>query len=311
MSYWWVNQNSTYVEEVGGGFLWSPKMKADGHRNYFYDTMTRVQPGDIVFSFRNTLICAIGVVQSTAESSPKPFSHVPNWDDQGWRVEVEFDELVRPFRPKDFMNLISPHLAAKYAPLQAGGNGNQGVYLTDISEEFANVLFQLSGVSEADLLNDLLPEVDTELEAQLQEEIALRQLQGDVEAVQLVKARRGQGVFRHNVRVYEKRCRITKLDKIIHLRASHIKPWREASSSEKLDGENGLLLSPHVDHLFDRGFLSFTDSGGILIAKNLSLDVLQRWSLDQGANVGKFTSGQVDYLTYHRDLVFESALKAS
>jgi len=34
MRFWWVNQNQTHVQEVRGGFLWSPKTKTNGHRNY-------------------------------------------------------------------------------------------------------------------------------------------------------------------------------------------------------------------------------------------------------------------------------------
>lgn len=37
MKYWWVNQNQTFKAEVGGGFLWSPKTRADGARNQFYE----------------------------------------------------------------------------------------------------------------------------------------------------------------------------------------------------------------------------------------------------------------------------------
>lgn len=54
MRYWWVNQNKTYVHEVGGGYLWSPKVYANGRRNRFYDSMTEAAPGDVVFSFCNT-----------------------------------------------------------------------------------------------------------------------------------------------------------------------------------------------------------------------------------------------------------------
>ena len=31
-----------------------------------------------------------------------------------------------------------------------------------------------------------------------------------------------------------------------------VKPWKDSTDYEKLDGDNGLLLAPHVDHLFDR-----------------------------------------------------------
>ena len=72
MRYWWVNQNQTYKYEVPGGFLWSPKTRADGARNPFYETMPKVRQGDIVFSFSETFIKAIGIVQSVAETSPKP-----------------------------------------------------------------------------------------------------------------------------------------------------------------------------------------------------------------------------------------------
>jgi hypothetical protein len=67
----------------------------------------------------------------------------------------------------------------------------------------------------------------------------------EVEA--LVKARRGQGVFRQNVARVEPRCRITRVANPTYLIASHIKPWRHASNEERLSGENGLLLAAQAD----------------------------------------------------------------
>src|SRR3546814_510706 len=82
----------------------------------------------------------------------------------------------------------------------------------------------------------------------------------------VVMARRGQGLFKQNVQRIEAFCRVTKVDRIEHLRASHCKPWRDASNVERLDGDNGLLLTPDVDHLFDRGFISFEDNGTVLVS---------------------------------------------
>lgn len=45
MRFWWVNQNQTYRHEVRGGYLWSPKRKANGAQNAFYDFMREVRPG--------------------------------------------------------------------------------------------------------------------------------------------------------------------------------------------------------------------------------------------------------------------------
>jgi hypothetical protein len=66
MRYWWVNQNQTYRHEVSGGYLWSPKRNADGARNPFYESMREVAPGDLIFSFMDTRILAVGIVKSYA-----------------------------------------------------------------------------------------------------------------------------------------------------------------------------------------------------------------------------------------------------
>lgn len=72
MRYWWVNQNQTYKTEVPGGFLWSPKTRADGARNQFYENMQEVGVGDVIFSFCDARIKAICVAVGRAETSPKP-----------------------------------------------------------------------------------------------------------------------------------------------------------------------------------------------------------------------------------------------
>ena len=70
MGFWWVNHKQTYRQEVGDGYLWSPRTKKGGTRNPHYDAMTQVMPGDIVFSFGSGLIRNVGVVTHVAASSP-------------------------------------------------------------------------------------------------------------------------------------------------------------------------------------------------------------------------------------------------
>ena len=307
MRYWWVNQNQTYKFEVPGGFLWSPKTRADGGRNYFYQTMEEVRPGDLVFSYCETYIKALGIVQRPAVTAPKPNFRTAgsNWSDVGWYVEVEFSELNNPIKPKDFMEKIRPLLAEKYAPLQENGNGLQGIYLTEISSKFGELLILLSRTDLPAVQHDLSPSPDNESEYEINMEILAYKLEGDLEKIQLTKSRRGQGIFKANVRLVEDRCRITGVSNIKHLRASHIKPWASSNDVEKLDGYNGLLLSPHVDHLFDRGFITFREGGKILTSKDLNPEVLNRWSISAGQNVGTFRSEQHGYLEYHRDVVFK------
>jgi putative restriction endonuclease len=127
---------------------------------------------------------------------------------------------------------------------------------------------------------------------------------GDTERTQLTRARRGQGVFRANVRMNESRCRVTGTSDPAHLYASHIKPWKDSDDVEKIHGCNGLLLAPHIDHLFDRGWISFADNGDLLISTELDPGVLATWHITPGVNTGGFSEAQAGFLQHHRAHVF-------
>ena len=270
--------------------------------------MLEVSPGDVVFSFKNTFIKAIGIAQSRAELSIKPDfkSAGENWAKIGWNVDVEYRELEKPFRPKDHIELLRPLLPERLSPLLKNGNGLQSVYLAEISEPFAEMLIRLSESDFQYLSEELAVSLDEESEYEIKLEVEAKHLDGDLEKIQLTKSRRGQGVFKSNVRMIENHCRITGVSNIKHLRASHIKPWSRSNDVEKLSGSNGLLLSPHIDHLFDRGFISFENSGRLLISKELNLRVLDQWSISSESNVGGFKSTQEEFLHFHREHIFKS-----
>lgn len=319
MRYWWVNQNQTYRHEIPGGYLWSPKRKANQTQNPFYDFMREVAPGDIVFSFCKTQIRAIGIASSHAYEAPKPLEFGETgayWDNIGWRVDVTFHELCLPARPADHMAVLAPLLPSKYAPLRPNGAGLQSVYLTRLPLEFAAALVDLIGYEAHTLLRGVrtAEEPPTYISSATGlvawEEYELEKIQSnrsipETERQAIVLARRGQGVFKKRVMRLESACRITGVNREEHLRASHCKPWRDANNEERLDGENGLLLTPSMDHLFDRGFIGFEGDGQIIISPVADKDSLARMGLDADAppNVGTFSSGQRTYLEFHRENV--------
>ena len=140
MRYWWVNQNQTFRQEIDGGYLWSPKRDKNGHRNPFYEFMREVAPGDIVFSFVDTRIAALGIVSGYCRESPKPEEFGTagtNWSQIGWRVGVRWQRLSNSIRPEDHIARLRPDLGNKYAPLTPEGNGLQSGYLTEISAGLA------------------------------------------------------------------------------------------------------------------------------------------------------------------------------
>lgn len=324
MRYWWVNQNQTFRQEIDGGYLWSPKRNKNGHRNPFYEFMREVAPGDIVFSFCDTRIAALGIVSGYCRESPKPeeFGNAgTNWSQIGWRVGVRWQRLTNAIRPKDHIARLRPDLASKYAPLTPDGNGLQSVYLTQVSAGLASALFALIGkdaTSAADVGHEIgkierdspSPERDIEewerrVEVAISTDTAIR----ETERTALVQARGGQGLFRDNVRSIERACRITKVERMEHLIASHVQPWRDSNNEERLDGENGLLLTPTVDHLFDKGFISFEDSGQLIVSPVADQRSLKRMGVDPESrvNVGAFSQGQRRYLDFHRENVLRMA----
>jgi hypothetical protein len=93
--------------------------------------------------------------------------------------------------------------------------------------------------------------------------------------------------------------------------ASHCKPWRDATNEERLNGENGLLLTPSIDHLFDRGFIGFEDNGKLIISPVAHRPSLQRMGIDVTGivNVGGFTGGQRQFLDFHRNAVLLQSIR--
>jgi hypothetical protein len=305
MKYWWVNQKKTHKQEIPGGFLWSPKIKANGARNQFWDNMTLTEVGDVVFSYYHGEIKAVGIVTEPAQTSMKPdFGKAgENWSSEGWYVKVEFKPLDNPIRPKEHAAALLSLMPEKYAPLKENGDGRE-FYLTELPERFAKELEKLIG-NEVDVkIAQLTAEIDllseVAVDAAVEEALIGRTDIGPTTKSQLVKSRRGQGIFKSNVRLNEKGCRITGISNIKHLIASHIKPWSESSDTEKLNGCNGLLLAPHVDHLFNNGMIGFSDNGDLIISTKLDKDILHAWKIDEVLNVGKFKEEQKEFLRYHR-----------
>lgn len=305
MAFWWVNHKKTRDHEVSGGYLWSPFRNKNGAFNQFYENMTLVRPGDVVFSFANGQIGAIGQVTESAYACPKPTEFGKSgesWANEGWLVNVYFVTAPKPLRPAAHIEAIAPLLPSKYSPLKQDGRGNE-VYLASISDALGHLLLALletelepafpkTGVvqetdSDIDLLSDIK---DIELSTALSE----------TQRVQLAKARIGQGLFRTLVMLEGPRCRVTGVEDSRLLVASHIKPWRDSTNSERLSRDNGIMLSPHVDALFDKYLLTFEDDGQIRIHRSLPHDVLDRWSIKPHKRVEKFRPEQSAFLAHHR-----------
>lgn len=123
----------------------------------------------------------------------------------------------------------------------------------------------------------------------------------------LTTIRTKQDLFRRRLTTIERGCRLTNVYDLRFLRASHIKPWAASDDSERVDRNNGLLLTPSADLLFDHGWISFEQNGRLIVAEGMPGPVTEKIGLDltPGRDCGEFTAEQRGFLEYHRDCVFE------
>jgi hypothetical protein len=314
--YWWVNHKRTHRQELESELLWSSKRKQAGSADSeSANNMTRVRPGDVVFSFSLTggAVRAVGVALTRAREAPNPFESgaagKQSVRQRGWQVTVRYAELMRPWVPKDHATELARLLPERHSPLRASGEPNPAIYLALLPRKMAAAVRRLAGAEIDELVEEITQRAGGQFPDDVAEEALLQR--NDLAPTlkrDLLNARRGQGVFRANLEKVESACRLTGLLDRRHLRAVHIKPWRSADDAEKLDGCNGLLLSPHLEHLFTRGYISFSDSGELLVSRNLNPAVLDKWGLQLPRYVDAFRPQQCRYLAYHRGEVFERQL---
>jgi hypothetical protein len=308
MAFWWVNHKQTYRQETDGGYVWSPKSKANGAPNISYDNLTRCQVGDVVFSYANGLISQIGLVEAAAITAQKPAefgSAGENWSQEGWLVRVYWRLLKQPLVPQTFFELLQPLLPERHSPISTTtGRGNQGMYLAGLSDSLGGLLLQLIEQHSDPAVRVhlvVLAEESAYAAALLDDMQRLREVPSSTERDALTKARLGQGLFRRRVSELEPACRVTGLARQEFLVASHIKPWRSCDNSERLSGANGLLLSPHVDKLFDRHWISFDTGGELIWHHEAAGEALRCWGI-QGANlIRPFGREQEHFMAAHRE----------
>lgn len=123
------------------------------------------------------------------------------------------------------------------------------------------------------------------------------------EAIVTTKRRIGQVQFRNALLSLNQCCEICGVSSN-HTRASHIKPWASAENSERLDPNNGLLLCPNHDHLFDKGFISFSNKGKIIFSPQLIDTDRISFGLSDTIELN-IDNAKAKYLKFHRDHILK------
>lgn len=170
-------------------------------------------------------------------------------------------------------------------------NWNNGVFLG-----FCRWLGNIDSVSDK-------RKIDVSFAEEIDAEVDSIQLQGE-EREAVVRVRVNQGIFREELLKRYGKCILCGIKKRELLIASHIKPWKDSESEEKVDVDNGFLFCPNHDKLFDSGLISFNDKGEIIISELLDEENSTYANVRQGMTI-ELTEGNRKYLSFHRNEVFE------
>lgn len=122
-------------------------------------------------------------------------------------------------------------------------------------------------------------------------------------------AREGQGKYREQLLEQCHYCPFTMISDERLLIASHIKPWAASDDFEKTDPDNGYILSPLYDKLFDRGFITFTFDRHVILSEFISPYTWKQIGLQNNAFIKSLPMDEkrIEYLKFHHQSVFKGS----
>lgn len=125
------------------------------------------------------------------------------------------------------------------------------------------------------------------------------------DVLRTTKVRLGHAKFKEKLTNYwGNKCAVLGLknpDSGKFLIASHIIPWSIANENDKVQQFNGLLLSPHLDRLFDAGYISFDDYGKLLYKLEYS-ELLEQMAIPSDSKLRKLDKKHIPFLRKHREI---------
>jgi len=124
----------------------------------------------------------------------------------------------------------------------------------------------------------------------------------------LVTSRVGQGAYRKGIiHRWNYQCAVTEFKDPKILIASHIVPWKDSTDQERLDVDNGILLSPTYDALFDRHLISFENSGEIILSDQISWEDFKKIGVTGKEVIPFLSQGNKNYLEKHSENLFNKS----
>lgn len=291
MAFWLVYQGDSWARARAGNHLWAPKRNKLGRTNFYHENMTRVRPGELIFSGVDNAVRAVSQSIAPAYTATRPDpDRDGRWDEEGWRLDVVYTDLKPAVPYSEFVPLFPTSLQKKYGAFRSDGGPNQG-YMFEIPLEVGQYLIEYLDAYEFDSVGKAAEAANAYASKPTERQI-------------LAKARVGQGQFRADVlEDFGGRCGVSGLAQKELLRASHIKPWAGCSDLERLDPFNGLLLSAAYDAAFDARLISFGEDGSLILAPDFDASDALKAGIDPKARLTLPDAKRQTYLAAHREML--------
>lgn len=300
-----VMQGQTYLEEKELGIIWSLQQDSSGKERHSRLRMIEVNEGDRIFHYVKGNIVAISVAKTGCQMASKPstMQNQERWNEDGYLVEVDYLELEVPVNVRSKFEAILPLLPIKYSPFQTDANGNQG-YLYPCNDELAIKLLELIGdlniyqVDEEQLELAIGTVVQTERNTFIP-------IITETESELKTKIRLGQQKFREGLLpLWDHKCVLCEIELPALLRASYSKPWKDGTSSERVDPYNGVLLCCNHDALYENGFIAFDGQGRLHISSQIAEEDYEKYSMHSLMKIAR-TEENKPYFKWHKRHLFK------
>ncbi|PFW53927.1 HNH endonuclease [Priestia megaterium] len=281
----------------------------DGDRGLILKT--KVAKGDVLFFYKTIenapYITAFYKVEKVLDIQKAKMNNTIMMNYQNphlFKSNVQENEVIVFGNPEESMILEHP-LAIKRTLLEELSiNYTPSPNLTELQNLTLKLRWKRLNNTQVKLLLEKMKPLHNESFLELQKKLESPIVLDKTEKEVIAKARIGQSIFKKTLLAVEKKCRLCGVSDERLLVASHIKPWSHSTDKERLDVNNGLLLCPNHDALFDKGHISFDKNGLILISNSLDKYSKLFLNINETMNI-RMKESQQQYMKWHRENKFK------
>lgn len=298
-------QDATYLHERMGGFIWAPEKTFADLGKYNWEVAQRVQKGDVLYSFCDKKIVSICIAQSDSKREKKPLTLDIPAAGYGWYVDINYNHLKRA------VSLLYMHISEitklctkEKSPFTIDGDPKEG-YIYEIPYEAHKYIMKI--VSPYNISSGLDIPVLSDKDITLVNQI--NHLVSKCDTIEEKKLAVKMGildtVLKQRLLCSTKKCAVCDIDYDMLLSAYYCKPWESASSLEKINTNNALLLCPLHGQMFENGLITFNKDGLIKISSEMKYENFKSLCINLFTSIN-MTPRQKEYLKWHREKIFKA-----